>query len=121
MLNVQLGHIELFVRDPLASRDFYVNVLGFELIDVQDGRFVWLLAGNLQILLRPAPGQTAPAADDYRDAAAALVLYTDDLDQTAADLRARGLNFRGTDGSDKCLTFTDLDGHWFQLVNPRDH
>ena len=21
----------------------------------------------------------------------------------------------------KCYTFTDLDGNWFQLVNPNDH
>jgi hypothetical protein len=47
------------------------------------------------------------------------VFYTDDVDKTAAELRARGLVFRGEDGPG-CLTFTDPDGHWFQLVNPRE-
>ena len=31
-------------------------------------------------------------------------------------LRERGLEFRGTDGSESCLTFMDPDGNWFQLA-----
>jgi hypothetical protein len=28
------------------------------------------------------------------------------------------LTFRGDDGGDAFPTFTDPDGHWFQLANP---
>ena len=116
---MKLGHIELLVRDPIAAKDFYVHVLGFDLVDVQDEKYVWMTAGSLSILLRP--GKRTDAAVNYADASSGLVLYCDDLDRTSAELTARGLDFRGNDGSIKCLTFTDLDGHWFQLVNPNDH
>ncbi len=112
---LHLGHIELFVRDPAQALTFYRDVLGFELTVVQADRFVWLRSGMIELLLRPA-GNTMRAAR-FEDADHALVLYTDDLEATAAALRQRGLDFKGTDGAD-CLTFTDPDGHWFQLVNP---
>jgi catechol 2,3-dioxygenase-like lactoylglutathione lyase family enzyme len=116
---MKLGHIELFVRDPLKSRDFYVSVLGFGLIDIQADKFVWIESGPISILLRPGTGEQIRSS--YADASAGLVLYTSNLDSTAAELTARGLVFQGNDGSPKCLTFTDPDGHWFQLVNPQDH
>src|SRR5437762_3376151 len=114
---MHVGHIELFVRDPRASRAFYENVLGFELV-AEQGQHVWLKLGNVEVLLRPGTGTKAR---DYASAASGLVLYTDDLEATAAKLTARGLTFSGTDGSEKCRTFCDPDGHWFQLVNPDDH
>ena len=116
---MRFGHIELFVKDPKKSRDFYRDVLGFEVADEQGEHFIWLTLGERQFLLRPA--KNAQASSTYQDAAAGMVLYTDDLEGTAARLKERGLTFQGTDGSPKCLTFTDLDGHWFQLVNPEDH
>jgi hypothetical protein len=48
-------------------------------------------------------------------------MYTNDLEETVDAFKKKGLEFKGTDGSEKCLTFTDPDGHWFQLVNPEDH
>jgi len=116
---MNLGHVEIFVSDPRKSQDFYVNVLGFELVTVQQDQFVWLRREDREVLLRP--GRAAVSADSYQRAAIALVFYTEDLQQTKLELEARGLLFRGTDGTDRCLTFTDLDGNWFQLVNPRDH
>ncbi len=112
------GHLELFVKDPQLSKAFYVDVLGFALVVEQPGGNVWVQCGDLEILLRP--GSNAHPAPDYQHAPSALVLYTPDLPGTAAALRERGLVFRGTDGQPDCLTFTDPDGHWFQLVNP-DH
>jgi len=116
---MRFGHIELFVRDPLKAKEFYEEILGVEVIFVQEGQFVWLKIGDTEIMLRP--GNPHPVGKTYQEANAALVLYTDDLDTTAATLRARGLTFQGTDGTDKCLTFQDIDGNWFQLVNPQDH
>lgn len=112
----KLGHIELFVDDPLKSKDFYVDVLGFELVTIQENQFVWVKSGTKEILLRP--GKSTIPTESYETNDTGLVLYTDDVEKTAQQLRERGLQFRGTDGSDTCLTFTDLDGHWFQLVNP---
>ena len=44
-----------------------------------------------------------------------MVLYTDDLTATSARLAEHGIQIRGDDGPG-CLTFTDPDGHWLQLV-----
>jgi catechol 2,3-dioxygenase-like lactoylglutathione lyase family enzyme len=116
---LSLGHIELFVRDPQTSRDFYRDVLGFEVTVEQGPGAVWIKKDRLEILLRTGPG--APGAEKYEQAPAGLVLYTDDLAPMRLALEAKGLAFKGTVDTEKCLTFTDPDGHWFQLVNPADH
>jgi len=115
---MKIGHIELFVADPLKSKEFYVEVLGFEEVAVQGGKFVWVKSGEIEVLLRP--GRNLSPAQTYQQAAAAITLYCDDLEKTMKELEDRGLEFKGTDGSEKCPTFTDPDGNWFQLVNPRD-
>jgi catechol 2,3-dioxygenase-like lactoylglutathione lyase family enzyme len=116
-MKLSLGHIELFVSDPMASKAFYVDVLGCELVEVQGDRVVWLKLGAVELLLRP--GGSSPAAASYQEAGSAIVLYVDDAKAALAELEARGLEVRGDDGG--CPTFTDPDGHWFQLVNPADH
>jgi catechol 2,3-dioxygenase-like lactoylglutathione lyase family enzyme len=112
---LSFGHVELFVRDPAASVAFYRDVLGFRLVTVQDGPFAWLQLGPVEVLLRPgAPTSLAR----YQDAACGLVLYTDDVPAALQALQSRGLKLRGDDGAG-CPVFTDPDGHWFQLVDPK--
>lgn len=109
------GHWELFCADTARARDFYERILGAQLLEEQEGGYVWLLLGAQELLLRP--GNTA-RTDSYGQAGQALVLYTDDLPAARAALKKRGLEFRGEDGHPDCPTFQDPDGHWFQLVNP---
>ncbi len=118
---LRYGHVELFVRDPAVARDFYRDVLGLR-VDAEQGggQFVWIDANGSPLLLRPAREVPSRAAT-YQSADQAIVLYTDDLDGSRAALESRGLVLAGTDGSPRCLTFTDPDGHWFQLVDPGDH
>lgn len=118
-MDQNFGHIEVFVKDPMISKDFYIDILGFELETVQNGKFVWLKSGNYVILLRP--GKETELAENYQSAKTGFVLYTADLDSAKKELQNRGLVFKGTDGSERCLTFTDPDGNWFQLVNPAEH
>lgn len=115
---IKLGHIEIFVKDPIKSIEFYEKILGFELTEIQHDKFVWLRSGNYEFLL--GPGINNLNAKQYKDSNSGFVLYTDNLEKVKSELISRGLEFRGTDGSDSCLTFTDPDGNWFQLVNP-DH
>jgi|GEM_PF-640871 len=118
MIKLQLGHIELFVADTQISKDFYISVLGFDFVTEQaDGQFVWLKSGGIELLLRAKNGGQ-DRVEGYSKSAVGLVLYTDDLAACQADLVARGLVFRGNDGSPNCPTFCDPDGHWWQLVNP---
>jgi catechol 2,3-dioxygenase-like lactoylglutathione lyase family enzyme len=118
MPNLRLGHIELFVKDPSRSKQFYRDVFQFEIISEQ-GKYIWLKSGEIEILLRPS--KESPRAATYQDATVGFVIYTDDLAATLARLREHGLTPCGEDGSPKCPTFTDPDGHWIQVVNPKDH
>jgi catechol 2,3-dioxygenase-like lactoylglutathione lyase family enzyme len=116
MSQIRFGHLELFVSDPSASKRFYCDLLGFDLVDIQHDQFVWLRSGRTEILLRP--GANAGPAGSYQSAPFGLVFYTEALPATARRLEENGVLFRGTDGSDHCLVFTDPDGHWLQLVDP---
>jgi catechol 2,3-dioxygenase-like lactoylglutathione lyase family enzyme len=116
---MKIGHIELFVTNPIASKEFYVEKLGFELLTVQQEQFVWLKLGDAEILLRP--GVSYPAPPIYSGGRSGIVLYTDDLLGTVEIFRQRGVVFGVPDGADRCYTFMDPDGHWFQLVDPADH
>ncbi|MDQ3021460.1 MAG: VOC family protein [Bacteroidota bacterium] len=114
---MKFGHIEIFVKEPLNSKEFYEKILGFELIEFQHEKFVWLKLGENQILLRP--GGNNYQSSEYKDSNSGIVLYTENLEKTKDELISRGLVFKDTDGSDTCLTFTDPDGNWFQLVDPQ--
>jgi catechol 2,3-dioxygenase-like lactoylglutathione lyase family enzyme len=119
MPTFKLGHLELFVRDPIRSRDFYRDILGFEVVSEQGPDFIWLRSGDREILLRRS--DASHDSPGYKQAGIAFVLYTDDLPATLVELKQRGLIPSGNDGSAKCPTFIDPDGHWFQIVNPEDH
>ena len=117
---LRFGHIELFVKDPSRSKQFYRDVLSFEVVAEQGPDHVWLKSGEVEILLRRAPQDQASAAS-YQRSSAGLVVYTDDLPATLESLAAHGLTPSGDDGSAKCPTFVDPDGHWIQIVNPKEH
>ena len=114
---MKIGHIELFVKDPLASKEFYETVLEFEVVSAQGSDFVWVRSGEMEILLRKGKPSTSSA---YESSNHAIVLYTDDLKATEQLLSGHGLQCQAMTDSDKCLTFTDPDGHWYQIVNPND-
>lgn len=115
---MRFGHIEIFAEDPLKSKDFYIKILGFELVEIQHDKFVWMKYCGMEFLLRP--GKNELKVSQYKDSNTGIVLYTDDLEKSRSEMISKGLAFRGTDGSDECLTFTDPDGNWFQLTDP-DH
>jgi catechol 2,3-dioxygenase-like lactoylglutathione lyase family enzyme len=93
---MRFGHIEIFVSDPIRSRQFYRDVLGFEVTAIQGDRFVWLQKEGIEILLRP--GHPPRPASRYEDSPTGIVLYTDDLDRAIEDLKRRGLEVRGVRG-----------------------
>ncbi len=112
---MHLGHIELFVKDPLRSKDFYINILDFEVINIQINKFVWLRSGQVALLLRP--GHITIHADEYEHTNVTLIMYSDDLLAAAAHLEAHGLDVQN-EANKGYLTFTDPDGNWLQVVNP---
>jgi catechol 2,3-dioxygenase-like lactoylglutathione lyase family enzyme len=122
VMDMRLGHIELFVDDARRSVDFYTGILGFGVVADQ-GKTIWLEKDGITILLRPGAGPTGTdpsSARHYNNASSGIVIYTSDLPETMRALEERGLAFQGDDGPG-CPTFTDPDGHWFQLVDPSSH
>jgi catechol 2,3-dioxygenase-like lactoylglutathione lyase family enzyme len=107
----RIGHIEVFVQDPVASRDWYVSVLGAKLVADQ-GQAQWVALGVVEVLLRPGKGSTASA---YRATSVAPVLYLSDLDAFHERLESFGVVVSHGD-EDECLTFQDPDGHWYQAT-----
>ncbi|MHA2028073.1 MAG: VOC family protein [Candidatus Kariarchaeaceae archaeon] len=115
---MKFGHIELFVKDPRVSKKFFCDVLGFELVAEQGKETIWVKIGETEFLIRQGQRVQIPI---YQETNSGIVFYTDNLERSKSYLEQRGLEFKGIDGSEKCLTFQDPDGHWFQLVNPHDH
>ncbi|HEX5323307.1 MAG TPA: VOC family protein [Capsulimonadaceae bacterium] len=116
---MKLGHIEILVADPLHSRVFYEELLGFEVVAVQHERFVWLKLRDRELLLRA--GVPPTAGDSYPSAGIALVFYTDDLAAFAEKCRRKGITTQCDGADEDCITLQDPDGHWLQAVDPRDH
>lgn len=116
-MNLSIGHIEIFVRDTLQSRKFYTSILGFEHIETQDNKFVWLKLGESTVLLRP--GTPPNIGKFYQTTNIGLVIYSNDASKTLENFINRGLEIKGDDTG--CPVFTDPDGNWFQLVNPEEH
>ncbi|WP_420631864.1 VOC family protein [Candidatus Leptofilum sp.] len=116
---MKLGHLEIFAQNPLELQAFYRDILGFDLVTIQNEQFFWLKNGQLEILIRPGHKQTA--ANRYEDTNVGFVIYTDNVEQRLAHLQEKGVKMKGIVDSEKCYTFTDPAGNWFQLVNPNDH
>lgn len=118
-IDLRFGHIEILSSDPHRLKSFYCDVLGFELEIIQNEQYIWLNKGEMTILIRP--GEPPQPAGRYEDAPTGFILYTSNVQETLRVLVANGLEIKGTVDSDKCFTFTDPDGNWFQLVDPHDH
>lgn len=126
----------VFVQDVDASRDFYVDVLGFELKDditLGDG-YRWCtvnhpsqpeLAVHLTI---PGPPFSAELVDAMRRAQAdgglnGLGMHVDDCQKTYEELSAKGVEFlqkpeeRPYGVEALCR---DNSGNWIVLVEPRE-
>jgi catechol 2,3-dioxygenase-like lactoylglutathione lyase family enzyme len=117
-VDIKLGHLELFVKNPERSRVFYEEVLDFTVTAVQADGLVWLKLGDLEVLLRQ--GEPRPSAEGYLSAGSAIVLYSSNLPATLDSLNHHEVDLYPMPGEENCYTFTDLDGHWFQVVDPND-
>ena len=113
---MKIGHIELAVLDPRRSVEFYCDKLGFKLVHNQDESFYWIELNSVEILLKPG---MVSETTQFKQATINIVFYTDDLSRTKYMLEEKGVKFTGEDQG--CPLFRDLDGHWFQLVNPDEH
>src|ERR1022692_1367780 len=86
-------HTLVYADDAQAARAFFRDVLGWPHIDVHDG---WLIfrTGPSELGVHPVPdsrgGQPSSAGQHHE-----ISLMCDDIEQTVAELRAKGAEFAG--------------------------
>jgi catechol 2,3-dioxygenase-like lactoylglutathione lyase family enzyme len=119
----------VFVSDIERASEFYVEVLGFDLVADWHGH-----DGERMLFTLPPGGGTevglySPGATDPRiGAASGLVFTADDIRETVAELKSRGVEFtrdivmhdygdgdRSGDTGDLEAEFADPDGNRFVL------
>jgi catechol 2,3-dioxygenase-like lactoylglutathione lyase family enzyme len=131
--NVSLTTI--FCEDQDATRDFYVDVLGFEpRADVRmGGDFRWVTVGHpsqpeLELtLMVPGPPMDPDSAESVRrllgkGALSAVGLHVDDCHKTFEELSTKGVTFL-QEPADRPYgveaVLRDNSGNWLVLVEPR--
>jgi len=127
-------HIALVVRDYDEAIDFYVNKLGFELIEdtyqpAQDKRWVVVAppggSGTTLLLARAAKPEQEPFVGNQAGGRVFLFLNTDDFWRDVERLRAQGVHFvREPKQEDYGLVavFADLYGNLWDLLQLKpDH
>ena len=130
---MQLELVSIVVDEYQPAIDFFVDVLGFELVEdspslTNDGR------PKRWVVVRPPEAQTGlllARADGERQAAAVgdqfagrvgLFLRVDDFDAAYARMTAAGVEFFGeprTEAYGRVVVFADIAGNRWDLLGPR--
>jgi catechol 2,3-dioxygenase-like lactoylglutathione lyase family enzyme len=127
--------VTVYCLDQDKARDFYVNILGFEIrTDITMGEgFRWVTVGHpsqpeLEVtLMTPGPPLDADAADFIRrqlekGQMGGLGLRVDDCRKTYEELKAKGVTFL-QEPSERPYgveaVMRDNTGNWLVLVEPR--
>lgn len=81
--------VKINVTDLAVATDFYCAKLGFE-IESKSGDFIFLKSGRTKLMLHKVPHFLA---EGDRETRAGLTLQVNDLDQSIASLRSKGVDF----------------------------
>jgi len=119
-----IDHIALAARDTRALVDWYREVLGFEVVWMNDKEPpAALIAGPDGAMIEVMPDNgTAPVAHEPNDPGFRhLALRVSNFDAALAHLQARGVAFVGepgeAGGGGRVLSFLDPEGNVLQIVS----
>ena len=127
---MQIKFVSVLVDDQERALQFYVNVLGFEMVsDVPVGEHRWLTVSSpdgvqgVELVLEP---MAFGPARDYQQALyaagiPATAFVTNDMDAEFERLRSAGVVFRGEPvdmGAVTAVLFEDTCGNLINLVQP---
>ena len=109
-----IDHIVLHVADVPRSKEFYTTLLGMTPYR-ENERQVFLHAGPQGVaLFKRAPGMPATSGGDMNHLALNVAAGT--YESLKAELEANGVKVSGRPGDDRCIYFSDPDGHRLQLI-----
>lgn len=120
-----MAQVRYFVADVGAAVGFYVEALGFTLVQqfgpamaiVENDDLTLWLAGPGASASRPMPDGSVPGPGGWNR----FVLQVDDLDATVESLKDRGAAFRNevvTGPGGKQILVEDPDGNVVELFQP---
>ncbi|NVB83895.1 MAG: VOC family protein [Kofleriaceae bacterium] len=123
---LRLADTALLVRDHDEALDFYVGILGFEVVEdssLETKRWVRIKAGAAGLVLRLATSDEQRArVGNQTGGSVLLFVETDNFLETHAQLVARGVKFveaPRTEAFGLVAVFTDLYGNRIDLIEPR--
>ena len=108
-------HTMFYSSDPEGTRTFLRDKLGFPSTDVGEGWLIFDLP-EADMGCHPADAEGAPSGTPD------IAFYCDDIEQTVAELKARGVEFTGpvTDRGYGLVTHFKVPGGFqVQLYQPR--
>lgn len=108
-----IDHIVLHVSDVQRSRAFYTERLGMTVYRENDSQ-VFLHAGAQGVALFKRRAGEAAAGGDLNHLALNVAGGT--YDSLKAELEDHGVAVSGRPGDDRCIYFSDPDGHRLQLI-----
>jgi catechol 2,3-dioxygenase-like lactoylglutathione lyase family enzyme len=105
-----IDHVVLHVKNPQQSKKFYTEILGMTVYrDFPDQ--VFMHAGAQGIALFKKADDGPAAGGDLNHLALNVAGGT-----LKAELEAHGVAVAGRPGDDRCIYFSDPDGHRLQLI-----
>ena len=109
-----IDHIVLHCRDVGRAKAFYTEILGMAVYREDDGH-VFMHAGGQGVALFKRP-EFAPASGGNDLNHLALNVEGGSYESLKAELEGHGVAVGGRPGDDRCIDFSDPDGHRLQLT-----
>ena len=122
-MELKVEHIGLPSRDPVVLKDWYVAVLGADLV-FDNGQtppaFFVRLAGGLMLEIYEGDFAVKETADNKLNGFRHLALRIASIESAKAELESRGVRFseqvKPAGGGGRVLFFNDCDGNLLHLV-----
>ncbi len=114
-MNARIGEINILCTDLQQSLNFYCNVLGFVIVEEEDGA-IHLRCGNRPILLLPFAEQPAAAAPYGKQATISFDLLVDDIEAVVTHLQRHNVQFEKPLQQDRHVFIRDPDGLILEII-----
>ncbi len=131
-MNQKIAHIALLVRDYDEALDFYVNKLGFELIEdtiLSDTKRWVMIAPKVEgtcclLLAKAASDEQKSRIGNQSGGRVAFFLFTDDITRDIRRLRENEIRIirkLKQEEYGQVMVFADLYGNLWDLIQPTEN